>query len=131
MTFMTPSTPHMVNTKQIHTSHDIVCVDSHVIPDRVREDDNTLLASLERACCLHCGGHSCSTGPPTEQSLLSDEPAGVHKGLLVLALEPSVHDRAIKHSRDEIIADTLHLQIESHENIVTYYREKTTTNTIV
>ena len=83
---------------------------SHVVPDGVWENDHASLACLEVLGSFHSRSHGGSAGPPTEQPLLPDEPSGVLEGLLVFALEPTVHNRAIKYSGDEVISYSLHLE---------------------
>ena len=82
---------------------------SHVVPNRVGQDDHTALSCLQFPGRLHSCSHGGPAGPPTEKPLLTDQLSGVAECLLVLALEPAVHHRAVKHGGDEVVANTFNL----------------------
>mmetsp|Transcript_11705 Transcript_11705/g.23551 ORF Transcript_11705/g.23551 Transcript_11705/m.23551 type:complete len:213 (+) Transcript_11705:1159-1797(+) len=58
---------------------------------------------------LHGGPHRGPCGASGEKAFLTDEASGHHEGLLVFRFDPFVHQRSIKHPRDEVVTDTLHL----------------------
>ncbi|KAL2277329.1 hypothetical protein FJTKL_00049 [Diaporthe vaccinii] len=82
-----------------------------VAPDAVREDHDhcVLLVEVQVLHGAHHGRHSGARRPTNEQTLLSNQPARVHKRLAVLCLVPLVHDLAVQHIWDEVVADALQL----------------------
>mmetsp|Transcript_37917 Transcript_37917/g.118859 ORF Transcript_37917/g.118859 Transcript_37917/m.118859 type:complete len:480 (-) Transcript_37917:314-1753(-) len=87
----------------------------HVVAHRVRQDGHDALVRGQRLGELDCGGDGGAAAAAAEQALLADEAARHDEALVVVRLDPLVHDLAVQHLGDEVVAGALYLvALEAH-----------------
>ena len=78
---------------------------SHVVADRVRENNDTALAWLEILGSLESTPNSSTRRSTAQHALLANKAPSHDERVFVVCLDPRVHHGAVKHTRDEVVAD--------------------------
>mmetsp|Transcript_4058 Transcript_4058/g.6604 ORF Transcript_4058/g.6604 Transcript_4058/m.6604 type:complete len:221 (-) Transcript_4058:614-1276(-) len=84
---------------------------AHVIPGGVsKEHSHSLVFPNVVLLDKTVGtGHGRSTTAPNQQAFVTDDGAHCGESLVVVSLHPIISDLSVKHSGDEIVADTFYL----------------------